>query len=137
MPQAGFSTSVYFLRFKKVKYHALEPYASIGLTFQRNTYRGNYLATDQNNNPVQSNYSNSDDQLLGRTTHENCNFSKNCSKALGETLHSNLNFLTTVAPTAFLFCVISCNQNNSVSFNGVNLYAHLKNSTANLLVSTR
>jgi hypothetical protein len=70
MLQASISTSVYFLRLHKVKYHALEPYASIGLTFQKNSYRGNYLSTDQNNNPVQSNSSSSDAPLLGRTNHE-------------------------------------------------------------------
>jgi len=69
MVQASISTSVYFLRLKKVKYHTVEPYASIGLTFQKNTYRGNYLSTDQNNNPTQSS-SSSDAPLLGRTNHE-------------------------------------------------------------------
>jgi hypothetical protein len=69
MIQASCSSNIYFLRIKKLKYHTLEPYASIGFSFQKNTYRGNYLATAQNNTPVETNYSSSDSPILGRTSH--------------------------------------------------------------------
>jgi len=69
MLQAAVSTSVYFLRLNKVKYHTIEPYASIGFSFQKSTFRGNYLATDDNNAPIDSNYSTSDSPVLGRTGH--------------------------------------------------------------------
>jgi hypothetical protein len=70
MLQASCSSSIYFLRIKKVKYHTIEPYASIGFSFQKNTYRGNYLATAENGTSIESsNYSNSDSPILGRTGH--------------------------------------------------------------------
>lgn len=67
MLQGSISASVYFLRLRKVTYHNFEPYASVGFTYQRNSYYGYYLPTSENGAVVQTNYSSTEQPLLGRT----------------------------------------------------------------------
>ncbi len=61
MLQGGISGSIYLLRLKQVRFHAIEPYATVGVSHQQAKFFGTYLHQD-----VYTNASVTTEPLLGR-----------------------------------------------------------------------
>jgi hypothetical protein len=66
MVQGAVSGSLYLLRLKKIKYHSVEPYATVGLTRQLTKFYGDYLPAENGAAP-QTNYSLTEQPLVGKT----------------------------------------------------------------------
>ena len=68
MAQGSLSASAYVLRLKEVTYHTVEPYVTIGVSYQGTKFRGRYLPISENGSSTQdANYSSTEQPLLGRT----------------------------------------------------------------------
>ena len=66
MFQGAIAGTLYILRIKKVKHHSFEPYVMLGLAHQQTKFYGNYLPHIDNGVVPPTNYSVSEQPLIGK-----------------------------------------------------------------------